>query len=158
MEFRLIYVREAHPGERLHQHRSIEEKVEAAKLLKSRYGEHRKILVDSINGGYHLKYAAMPNTMYVIRPDGTVHYRCNWATADGLREALDDRENLHTQENADVKSLKASRGIYTSLRTMWTGGFLALLDLVKAGPQLAKRHKLVDDYYKKHGKFKQQPN
>ena len=32
VEFRLIYVREAHPGERLHQHRSIEEKVEAAKF------------------------------------------------------------------------------------------------------------------------------
>ena len=115
-------------------------------------------MVDSINGGHHLKYAAMPNTMYVIRPDGTVHYRCNWATAEGLREALSDRENLHTMENADVKSLKASRGVYTSLRTMWTGGFLALIDFVKAGPQLAKRHKLVDDYYKKHGKFKQQPN
>jgi len=158
VEFRLIYVREAHPGERLHQHRSIEEKVEAAKMLKSRYGEHRKILVDSINGGHHLKYAAMPNTMYVIRPDGTDHYRCNWATAEGLREALSDRENLHTMENADVKSLKASRGIYTSLRTMWTGGIMALWDFVKAGPQLAKRHKLVDDYYKKHGKFKQQPN
>jgi hypothetical protein len=71
---------------------------------------------------------------------------------------LSDRDNLHTMENADVKSLKASRGIYTSLRTMWTGGVMALWDFVKAGPQLAKRHKLVDDYYKKHGKFKQQPN
>ncbi len=39
-----------------------------------------------------------------------------------LREALADRDNLHTQENADVKSLKASRGLYTTLRTMWTGG------------------------------------
>lgn len=158
VEFRLVYVREAHPGERLHQHRSFEEKMQAAKLLKPRYGEHRKILVDSYDGGYHLKYAAMPNTIYVIRPDGIVHYRCNWATADALRDSLTDRENLHTVENADVKSLKASRGLHTTLRTMWTGGIMALWDFVIAGPQLAKRHKLVDDYYKEHGKFKQQPS
>ena len=158
VEFALIYVREAHPGERLHQHQDFNEKLAAARLLKPRYGEHRRILVDSMEGGYHLKYGAMPNTIYVIRPDFTVHYRCNWATADALREALTDRDNLHTQENADVKSLKASRGMYTSLRTMWTGGLLALWDFVVAGPALARRHKLVDDYYTKHGKFKQQPS
>jgi cytochrome oxidase Cu insertion factor (SCO1/SenC/PrrC family) len=157
VEFLLIYVREAHPGERLHQHRSMEEKIEAAKMLQPRYGEDRKILVDTLDGKYHLAHAAMPNTMYIIRPDGTVHYRCNWTTVDGVREALLDRENFHTQENADVKSLKAARGLYTSLRTMWTGGFVALWDFVKAGPQLAKRHKLVDDYYQEHGKFKQVP-
>jgi len=158
VEFLLIYVREAHPGERLHQHRSMEEKLEAAKMLQPRYGEDRKILVDTLDGKYHLAHAAMPNTMYIIRPDGTVHYRCNWTTVEGVREALLDRENFHTQENADVKSLKAARGLYTSLRTMWTGGFMALWDFVKAGPQLAKRHKLVDDYYKEHGKFKQAPS
>ncbi|MFC1665107.1 TlpA family protein disulfide reductase [Pseudomonadota bacterium] len=156
--FLLVYVREAHPGERLHQHRSFEEKMEAAKLLNPRYGEPRKILVDTLDGKYHLSHAAMPNTMYIIRPDGIVHYRCNWTTVDGVREALSDREKFHTQENADVKSLKASRGLYTTLRTMWTGGFVALWDFVKAAPLLAKRHKLVDDYYKEHGKFKQVPS
>ncbi len=158
VEFLLIYVREAHPGERLHQHRSFEEKMAAAQLLRPRYGEFRKILVDSIDGAYHLAHAAMPNTLYVIRPDGIVHYRCNWATTEALREALTDRETFHTQENADVKSLKASRGLYTTFRTMWTGGILALWDFVKAGPQLSKRHKLVDEYYQEHGKFKQTPS
>ncbi len=42
-----------------------------------------------------------------------------------------------------------------ALRTMWTGGFLALWDFVVALPRLARRHKLVDDYYQKHGKFNQ---
>ncbi len=158
VEFLLIYVREAHPGERLHQHRSIDEKMAAAKLVAPRYQESRKVLVDSINGGYHLAHGAMPNTCYIVRPDGVIHYRCNWTTVDGIREALSDRDNFHTVENADVHSLKASRGMYTALRTMWTGGFVALWDFVKAGPQLAKRHKLVDDYYREHGKFKQQPS
>ena len=156
VEFLLVYVREAHPGERLHQHKDYDEKVKAAKLLKPRYNENRRILVDTYEGDFHRAYGAMPNILYVIRPDGTIHYRCNWATVESLREALEKRDEFHTVENADMHSLKASRGIYTSLRTMWTGGALALYDFVKAGPQMAMRHKQVDDYYKKHGKFRNQ--
>ncbi len=99
----------------------------------------------------------MPNIIYVINPEGIVHYRCNWATADGLAEALADRENINTNENADMHKLKASRGLWIAVKTMWTGGFLARWDFVVALPKLAKRHTLVDEYYTKHGKFKQQP-
>ena len=155
VEFLVIYVREAHPGERLHQHKSQGEKLEAARLLKPRYKEFRRILVDSYEGDYHRAHGAMPNTIYVIRPDGTVHYRCNWATTEALRVALSERDRFHTLENADVKSLKAARGLGVTLRTMWTGGFLALWDFIMATPQLHKRHALVDEYYEKHGKFKQ---
>lgn len=158
VEFLLIYVREAHPGERLHQHRSFDEKVRAAKVLPSRYGEDRPILIDSLNGDMHRAYGVMPNVVYVIRPDGIVHYRCNWATEDGVREALSDREHFHTYENADMNKLKASRGLGTALRTMWTGGILALWDFVVAGPALMRRHKLVDEYYAKHGKFQNEPS
>lgn len=157
VEFLLIYVREAHPGERLHQHQSFEEKVEAAKLLKPRYGEDRRILVDSHDGKYHRTYGAMPNTLYVIRPDGTVHYRCNWATAERLRESLTERDKLHTVENADVKSLKAARGLYTTIRTMWTGGILALFDFMVAAPGMAVRHHKVDAFYKENGRFNKKP-
>lgn len=154
VEFLLVYVREAHPGERLHQHKDYDEKVKAAKLLKPRYAEHRRVLVDTYEGEFHRAYGAMPNILYVIRPDGTIHYRCNWATVDSLREALAERDKLHTVENADMHSLKASRGLKVTIRTMWTGGALALYDFVKAGPQMALRHKQVDDHYKKHGKFR----
>ncbi len=120
VEFLVIYVREAHPGERLHQHKNFEEKLAAARLLKPRYGEHRRILVDSHEGGFHRMYGMMPNILYVIRPDGKIHYRSNWATAGRLRAALADRQNFHTYENADVKELKATRGLMLTIRTMWT--------------------------------------
>lgn len=158
VEFLLIYVREAHPGERLHQHRSFEEKYAAAKLLPTRYNENRRVLIDKLDGDMHRTYGVMPNVVYVIRPDGIVHYRCNWATEDGVKEALSDRENFHTHENADMHKLKASRGLWTTLRSMWTGGILALWDFMIAGPALLRRHKMVDDYYNKHGKFQNQPN
>jgi len=158
VEFMLIYVREAHPGERLHQHKSMEEKQKAAALVGPRYGEHRQVYVDNLEGEFHRAYGAMPNIVYVIRPDGTVHYRCNWTSVDLVRQALQDRENLHMVENAPLAELRASRGKWNMLRTMYTGGILALWDFVKAGPEILKKHHLVDDYYEKHGRFKNQPD
>lgn len=157
VEFLVIYVREAHPGERLSQHASFEDKVAAARLLEPRYDERRRVLVDGHAGDFHKPYGAMPNILYVIRPDGLVHYRCDWANVDGLSEALEDRERFHTLEHADLSKLHASRGIGIAIRTMWTGGLIALWDFLAAGPQLAKRHKLQDAYYRKHGRFRNKP-
>ncbi|MGI9259216.1 MAG: deiodinase-like protein [Gammaproteobacteria bacterium] len=154
VDFVVIYVREAHPGERLHQHKNFDEKVSAAKLLKPRYSEHRRVLVDDHAGSFHQPYGMKPNFIYVIRPDGVVHYRCDWAHIDGLREALNDRENLHTLEHADIDKLHAARGMGIAIRTMWTGGLIALWDFFAAGPELVKRHKFEDEYYEKHGRFR----
>ena len=154
VEFLMIYVREAHPGERLHQHRNFDEKVVAAKLLKPRYQENRRILVDSHDGAFHQPYGMKPNFIYVIRPDGIVHYRCDWAHADGLKKALEDRKNLHKLEHADIDKLHASRSMGIAIRTMWTGGLIALWDFFTAGPELVKRHKFEDEYYAEHGRFR----
>ena len=156
-EFLLIYVREAHPGERLGPHQSMEEKLAAARLLQPRYGEARRILVDNLDGDFHRAYGSMPNVIYVVRPDGTIHYRANWATPAGVRNSLDDRENFHRLENADMKAIRASRGKYNMIRTMWTGGFVALYDFFKNMPLTVAKHAKIDAYYAKHGRFKNQP-
>jgi hypothetical protein len=75
---------------------------------------------------------------------------------DGLREALADREQRHTREHADTQKLNATRGMGIAIRTMWTGGLIALWDFFAAGPELIKRHKLEDDYYRERGRFKNQ--
>ena len=90
VEFLVIYVHEAHPGERLHQHKNFNEKVSAARLLKPRYNENRRVLVDSHAGDFHRVYGMKPNFIYVIRPDGTVHY-----VATG-RMWMDSRKRLGT--------------------------------------------------------------
>jgi len=43
-------------------------------------------------------------------------------------------------------------------RTMWTGGAIALWDFLKGAPHVVAKHKMIDDYYAKHGKFRNQPN
>lgn len=154
VEFLLIYVREAHPGERLPQHRSFEDKLKAARLLPKRYNENRKILIDALDGDMHQAYGSMPNFVYIVRPDGIVHYRCNWATLEGVRQALEDREHLHTNENADMKQLlDESLVSWNRIRTMWTGGFIAFWDFLIALPSILAQHRKTDKYYKEHGEF-----
>jgi len=157
VEFVLIYVREAHPGERMGPHKSMDEKFKAARLVAPRYGEFRRVLVDTLDGDFHRAYGAMPNVVYVIRPDGTIHYRCNWAAPHLIREALLDRENFHRVENAPTAELRASRAFFHMIRTMWTGGFVALYDFFKAAPLTVAKHVKVDAYYAKHGRFRNQP-
>lgn len=156
VEFLLIYVREAHPGERLHQHRDVEEKSRAAQILPAKYGETRRVLIDTLDGDMHRAYGAMPNVVYIINPDGIVHYRCDWTFVEGVRNALSDRTHVHKVEHASLKKISASRNVWTAISTMWTGGFLALWDFVVATPGLYSHHKLIDSYYAEHGKFKQQ--
>jgi hypothetical protein len=157
VKFVVVYVREAHPGERLGQHENMDDKIAAAKLVAPRYGEHRRVLVDNYDGDFHRAYGAMPNVLYIVRPDGTIHYRVNWAAPDKVREALEDRENYHTYENADVATLRASRKKLHMIRTMWTGGVIALYDFFKGVPYVVGKHLKVDAYYAKHGRFKNQP-
>ncbi len=157
VKFLVVYVREAHPGERFGHHKNIADKIKGAVMLAPRYGETRRILIDSIDGAYHKAHATMPNTCYVIRPDGKVHYRCNWLMLDGLRDALEDRENLHPNEHADLAKLRGDRGYSNMIRTMWTGGLLALWDFIINMPAVLKRHEAIDTYYTEHGEFKKTP-
>jgi len=157
VEFIVVYVREAHPGERLGQHKTFEDKCRAARRLPRKYKEHRRILIDSLDGAMHRAYGAMPNVVYVINPEGIVHYRCDWTHVEGLHRALAERDHLHTDEHADMGQINASRSLWVAVRTMWTGGLLALFDFIVATPALIKRHKMIDDYYAKHGRFKNRP-
>ncbi len=96
----------------------------------------------------------MPNVVYIIRPDGTVHYRCNWAAPAEIRAALNDRTNFHYDENADMETIQASRGKFNMIRTMWSGGLVALFDFARNLPPMIAKHAKADAYYKKHGRFK----
>jgi len=155
--FLLVYVREAHPGERLRQHRSFAEKCAAARLLPRKYGEDRPILIDTLEGDFHRAYGMMPNLLYVISPDGRVHYRCNWTMVDEVRRALSERDRPHTHENAEMDKLHAGRSVWQSVKVMWTGGFLALWDFIRSLPKMVRLHKMVDAYYKRHGRFINDP-
>ena len=83
-----VNVREAHPGECLHSLKNYEEKKALPSLVKPRYNEHRRALLHTHDGNFHRAYGMMPNILYVTRPEGTIHYRCDWATTEDLDAAL----------------------------------------------------------------------
>ena len=152
VEFLVIYVREPHPGERTGAHSSMEQKIENAKELQSLYGENRKILVDSLDGEMHIRYGLKPNSIYVINPEGKVIYRCDWTVPSELKKVLDNRDQLHMTEHANMDILGyPTLGIQR--KSLLKGGWKAVWEFITMIPRLRPCHKLGDKYFEDHGQL-----
>lgn len=87
--FLLLYVREAHPGERTPAHRTFEEKLSCARRFKEEEHDNRLILVDNLEGTIHKQYGLYPTFVYVIDPEGYVAFRMPWNVPERLDEVLE---------------------------------------------------------------------
>jgi hypothetical protein len=87
--FVFVYVREAHPGERLPHHTSMDQKLRHARLFQERWSVRRPILVDDLDGPVHRAYGMLPNMTYVLSPAGRVAYRADWTDAHSIEWALE---------------------------------------------------------------------
>ena len=137
----LLYVREAHPGERQPQHRTVPEKVEAAKRTKRLYGDRRTILVDDVEGTAHRHYGTMPNSIFVIAPDGTILFRSIWNNApemDAVLGAVARNERVTSRELKAVPPFSVR-----AARTLFRGGAVAVWDFVRGLRRLVGNHKKV---------------
>jgi len=140
IHFLLLYVREAHPGNRTKQITSFVEKMDNAKATSKLYNEKREVLVDTIDGIAHRLYGSMPNMTYVIGKDGIVKFRANWTNIDALKRVLQDPEKIVSKDYYDV----VKPPLYTAFRTLLIGGVRALYEFLKGLPQLLRQHKEVD--------------
>ena len=152
VEFVMVYVRESHPGGRISAHKDLIEKIAAASTLPGAIDERRRILVDSTDGTMHRAYGELPNSIYVINPQGTVIYRCDWNYIEGISAVLTDRDRFHEEEHAPTKVLKPSPGL--SIKILMRGGWGALLDFIKVVPKLEGEHVKADEYFTAHGHMK----
>lgn len=143
VEFLLLYVREAHPGERVGPHETEDEKVKRARQLRDEYDEDREILVDDVDGSVHRSLGSMPNMVYVIDPSGRVVYRCNWADIDRIRDVLAHREQIHSEEHIDPSMWNPLQGI----RVLLKGGWQAVWDFVTSIPSLVRLHRRLSREY-----------
>ncbi len=135
--FRLLYVREAHPGERTSAHETFSDKRNAARKLKRVEGEERPVLVDRLDGSHHQRLGGLPNSVYVLNPKGRVAFRLDWNDPDLLEGFLENREETPQLERDRAEPPKP--GPLKSLRVLLRGGVLALFDLVRGLPQLARQ-------------------
>jgi thiol-disulfide isomerase/thioredoxin len=85
IDFIMLYVREAHPGEYFTQSETIEDKLENARTLKQFYDIRWTVAVDNINGDLHRALDPKPNAAFLMSNTGEILFRSLWA-AD--RQAL----------------------------------------------------------------------
>ena len=152
VEFVLVYVREPHPGGRLGAHKGLAQKTAAASTLPDAINEQRCILVDAVDGAMHKAYGELPNSIYVINPDGMVIYRCDWNYIDGINAVLANRERIHENEHSPTEVLKPFPGL--SIKMLMRGGWGALLDFIKMVPKLEGEYVKADEYFAAHGHMK----
>jgi hypothetical protein len=79
-----VYTREAHPGEHVDAHRTFDDKLANARLLRDEVGIRRPILVDDFEGTGHLAYGGLPNMTWVIGRGGRIVYKADWTSAANI--------------------------------------------------------------------------
>ena len=99
--FFFVYVREAHPGEKLPAHRSDADKRRAAELFHDEEDVEIPILIDELEGRAHRKYGKMPNPTYVIDKSGRVAFRSLWTKASVIEEALEELLGMQKSRAVD---------------------------------------------------------
>ena len=113
VEFLFLYVREAHPGERLPAHRSMEEKQRAAELFRQEEEVEMPVLVDDLRGSIHRKYGKLPNSTYLIDKAGRIAFRCLWTRSRIVHQAL--QELLEAQHERGIDHLVVLGGEDTDI-------------------------------------------
>ena len=132
--FLFVYVREAHPGERIPAHHSDADKRKAAELFRDEEDVEMPVLVDDLEGQVHRKYGKMPNSTYLIDKSGHVAFRSLWTKASVVEEALEELLSMQRSrgdEHAIVhggesRSMPMTYAILNSHRALERGGHKAI--------------------------------
>ena len=140
VEWLVVYVREAHPGEKAGQAKSMDEKIAYAKRNRDEYKEDRKIAVDSMDGKWHHDWGLLPNTVYVINPEGKVIYRADWSFPNNVDRVLQNRDEINDNEHIVIIGAAPWITIPVTLK----GGWIALYDILKVFPKVYYEHFKLD--------------
>lgn len=137
IEFVMLNVREAHPGENYPQPDTIEEKLEHAQVLERHYGIPWTVVTDDISGDLHRRLDPKPNSAFLMDVDGTIVFRSLWASdRTALRQALESAANGRRPTRSESTALVApvaramghvhevmKRAGPQAVRDLWWGGF-----------------------------------
>jgi hypothetical protein len=136
----MVYVREAHPGEDMPAHETMEQKRQQAERFKREGAVAWPIVVDELDGSTHQRYSVLPNHVFLIDRDGVVAFRGEFAHAPTLFRALGQ---LEKQGNRDVIPLGIDKKAHMLGPTAYgwrgpdRGGKVSKQDLIKRMPPLA---------------------
>jgi alkyl hydroperoxide reductase subunit AhpC len=160
IEFLFVYVREAHPGERLPAHDSETKKEAAARLLREEENIEMPIVVDDLAGSIHRKYSRLPNPAFLIDKAGRVAFRSMWANPEELAAAIEElleKQRAHGTDHAVVRggeglSMPVSYAMLSSFRALERGGRIAVADFREAvgGLQAQSREDAFSEHLLEH--------
>ncbi|MFT5639895.1 MAG: peroxiredoxin [Paracoccaceae bacterium] len=88
VDFAVLYVREAHPGAGIGQHKDFANKQNMVAKLQKDDGEIRAILIDDMGGTAHRALGSFPNSLFIINKAGCVVYRSDWNNPRATAKAL----------------------------------------------------------------------
>lgn len=136
IEFLFIYSREAHPGEKIPAHRSIREKMRAARILRDEEDVQMPIVVDDLGGSIHRKYSGLPSPAFLVDKSGRIAFRSMWAKPEEIGEAIGELLKLQLERGVDHAvvgggqdvSMPLSYGVLSSYRALERGGEQAVND------------------------------
>lgn len=131
--FAILYVREAHPGVLLNQHRNFDDKRQMAGKLQDEDGEQRPIYLDDINGTAHKAYGSFPNSVFIINKNGCVVYRADWNNPGATERAL---SRLKAGKSAGGQGLFLPAKPPVAISILKRAGKDALVDFLKSLPKL----------------------
>lgn len=90
IDFIMLQVREAHPGELIPQPDTIEQKIENAQSLKKFYNIQWIVAADNIDGDLHRALDPKPNSVFLADRNGVILFRSLWAGDDSaVHQALE---------------------------------------------------------------------
>jgi len=140
VQFLFVYVREAHPGDRIPAHRSMEDKLRAAEALRGREEIRMPIIVDELRGSIHRKYGKLPNSTFLIDKSGRIAFRALWTQPSVIEDALEallERQRGRGVEHAVVhggedRSFPLSYALVHAYGTLERAGEKSLADFREA--------------------------
>lgn len=150
VEFVMLHVREAHPGERWEQTSALEEKTAHARALKERDGLPWTVAVDDPSGGVHrAHFDEKPNAAFLAGRDGEIVFRSLWAGDErGLRQALGSaaRGERPRERESTRRMVPMAMGIGMMREMTRRAGPRAERDIWRAAPPMAALAWVADLY------------
>jgi hypothetical protein len=149
VQFVMLHVREAHPGERRPQPHSFDEKLDHARELKKRDELPFPVVVDDPAGTTHRNLDQKPNSAWLIDRHGRIAFRALWAADEKpLRQALDaviGGERLRKPESTH-RLMPMAMGVGMMQDMLRRSGPQAQRDIIRAAPPMAAMAWVADRF------------
>ncbi len=140
VDFIMLNVREAHPGEFFRQPVTVAEKLDHARALKQLYGISWTVATDDIEGSLHRALDPKPNSAFLVDAAGVIVFRSLWASdQNAVREALESVAAGRTPDKTQSQALflPVARAMGQVQEVMDRAGPQAVRDLWRAGLPMA---------------------